>query len=556
MFGCPHSPTPVKAGNNNSMDIFYSSVSWAPPAFGKPPTTREAPGLFAGTAAKALLCICSLLPLAAHAFGLEDVINRARKLAEQPYEAPKSIPDFMREISYDEFRQIRFNPDKMLWSESHARFQVMLVSAGRTYSQPVRMNIVDSAGIHRLPFRKDLFNYGNEELEKRVPADLGYAGFKLTYPINKPDVQDQFLVFAGASYFRGVGAGDHFGLSARGLAVDTGLLSGEEFPNFREFWLLRPSPNARSMKVYGLLDSKRITGAYEFIIHPGKPTRIDVNCVLFTRDSIKLLGIAPLTSMFFHGENTHRPRGNWRPEVHDSDGLLIHNGTGEWLWRPLLDPIKLQTHSFTTQDVQGFGLFQRDGNFLAYQDSEARYEQRPDAWVEAQGDWGDGRVVLVEIPTQDETNDNIVAFWAPPEETAGKRQFEFSYRLSLGRSVKLPGLPGHVVNTFVGRGDVLGGGNVKGAYRIIADFKGGPLEKLSPRAPVIAKVTGLLDSKVLEQYVEYVEQSNVWRLSILAKPANGRPLELRGFLQTEDNTLTETWTYNLPVDNSILGPGE
>lgn len=500
----------------------------------------------------AALLSASLLSGQAMAFGLEDVIGRAEELARQPYEAPEKIPAFMRELSYDEFRSIRFDPQQLLWSESRGNFQVMLVSAGRMYNQPVRINVVDSEGVRALPFRKELFTFGDEALKRRVPADLGYAGFKLTFPINRPGVQDQFLVFAGASYFRGVGKGDHFGLSARGVAVDTGLLSGEEFPRFREFWLERPTPNAGSMKVYGLLDGKRVTGAYEFVIHPGKPTRVDVTANLFTRERIELLGIAPLTSMFFHGENTERPRGNWRPEVHDSDGLLIRNGTGEWLWRPLLNPLKLQTHSFATQDIRGFGLLQRDADFASYQDPEAQYERRPDAWVEARGDWGAGRVVLVQIPTGDETNDNIVAFWSPTTAVGGNRQFDFSYRLSLGRSVELEGLPGRTVHSFVGRGDIIGGGNIKGAYRLIADFKGGRLSELPDDAPVIAEVTPLLDGDVLEQYVEYIEQSDVWRLSILAQPRKEKPLELRAYLKKpEGEALTETWTYHLPSENTI-----
>ncbi|BAZ92528.1 glucan biosynthesis protein G [Thiohalobacter thiocyanaticus] len=492
----------------------------------------------------------------ASAFGLEDVIARAETLAAEPYQAPDPIPGFMQNLGYDEFRSIRFDPAQQLWSPSRTRFQVMLVPAGRTYRHPVRINIVDAEGVHLLPFRKELFSFGDEALRKKVPADLGYAGFKLTYPINKAGVQDQFLVFAGASYFRGVGAGDHFGLSKRGLALDTGLLSGEEFPIFREFWLIRPHPQASSMKVYGLLDSKRVTGAYEFTIHPGQPTRVEINSTLFTRERIELLGIAPLTSMFFYGENTARPLGNWRPEVHDSDGLLIHDGSGEWSWRPLINPTRLQTFSFSTRNVRGFGLFQRDGSFASYQDPEADYERRPDAWVRTREDWGDGRIVLVQIPTSDETNDNIVAFWSPPNTVAGGKRFDFRYEIDLGRLVSLDHPLARVQHTFVGLGDILGGGDVENAYRLIADFQGGPLEGLAADAPVTADVTAMLGGRVLEQYVEYVEQNGHWRLSILAMPAEGKPLELRAYLKRDATPLSETWTYTLPTENDIKGNGK
>lgn len=499
----------------------------------------------------ACLLIALSLPGSALALAFDRIVARAEQLATQPYEAPAGIPGFMQQLDYDEYRGIRFDPAQQLWSESRTRFQVMLVPAGRHYTQPVKINVIDAAGVHTLPFRKELFTYDDNALKRKVPPDLGYAGFKLTYPINQAGVQDQFLVFAGASYFRGVGAGDHFGLSARGLALDTGLLSGEEFPQFREFWLVRPSPGASSMKVYALLDSKRVTGAYEFIIHPGSPTRVEVNSTLFTRERIELMGIAPLTSMFFYGENTARPRGNWRPEVHDSDGLLIHDGSGEWVWRPLINPVSLQTYSFSTRDVQAFGLFQRDGDFAAYQDPEADYERRPDSWVKTRSGWGDGRIVLVQIPTRDETNDNIVAFWSPSNPVAADRRLEFGYELSLGSTIPLEDPPARVRNTFVGRGDIIGGGKVKGAYRLIADFQGGPLEALPDDAPVTAEVNAMLGGKVLEQYVERVEQNGHWRLSILAQPAEGRPLELRAHLRQDGETLSETWTYTLPVENDI-----
>lgn len=501
----------------------------------------------------AALLITLGLPGTALAFGFQDVVSRAEKLAEKPYQPPAGIPGFMQELSYDEYRSIRFDPSQQLWSKNRSLFQVMLVPAGRHYSQPVKINIVDAEGIHPLPFRKELFNFDDDALKKKVPADLGYAGFKLTYPINQPDVQDQFLVFAGASYFRGVGAGDHFGLSARGLALDTGLLSGEEFPVFREFWLLRPHRQAENMKAYALLDSRRVTGAYEFIIRPGTPTRVEVNSTVFTRERIELVGVAPLTSMFFYGDNTARPRGNWRPEVHDSDGLLIHDGNGEWIWRPLINPISLQTNSFSTRSVRAFGLFQRDGDFRSYQDPEADYERRPDSWVKTRSDWGDGRIVLVQIPTRDETNDNIVAFWAPHNPVAGGQRLNFSYELSLGGSIPLDNPPARTLNTFVGRGDIIGGGNAKDAYRFIVDFHGGRLETLPTDAPVTAEVSAMLGGKVVEQYIERIEQTGHWRLSILARPADDKPLELRAHLKLEDEPLSETWTYTLPMENDIRG---
>jgi periplasmic glucans biosynthesis protein len=504
----------------------------------------------------AMVGVLLTLPASAAGFGFKDVIAKAKALAQQPYQAPAEIPKFLQNISFNDYQGIRFKPERSLWRPSGSRFQVMLVSPGLYYTHPVKINVVDSSGVHAVSYRKDDFSYADPDLAKRIPADLGFAGFKLTYPLHKPNVQNQFLVFAGASYFRGVGRDNTFGISARGIAIDTGLPSGEHFPSFVEYWLERPANDAHAMTFFALLNGENITGAYRFDVYPGSATILHVRAVLFARKSIKLLGVAPLTSMFFYGENTPRPPGEWRPQVHDSDGLLIHNGSsGEWLWRPLINPKTLQRNYFQTQNVKGFGLLQRHTAFDDYQDPGARYDERPSTWIEPRGNWGKGHVVLVELPSAQEINDNIVAFWSPDKQPEAGQTMKFSYTLKFGSS-DIPDEPmGHAVNTFVGDGDKVGGGNVKGAYRVIVDFAGKPLARLSPHASVVATVSAQQDGKVLEHYVQYVAAVHRWRLSILAKPAQGKPLALRAFLKDGDQTLTETWNYLLPADNDILAKG-
>jgi glucans biosynthesis protein len=488
----------------------------------------------------------------AAAFEFQTVIDKAKELAANPYKEPASIPKFMKELSYSEYQNIRFKPEKSLWQESHSRFQVMLMSPGLFYKNAVTINIIDSTGTHRLPYRRNYFTFTNPELEKRIPDDLGYAGFKLTWPLQKKEEQNQFMVFAGASYFRAVGRKNSFGLSFRGAALDTGLPTGEEFPSFVEYWLVRPAPDARTMVVYALLDSKSMTGAYSFTITPGATTTANVKATIFPRKELELLGMAPLTSMFYFGENTGRPRGEWRRQVHDSDGLLINNGsTDEWLWRPLLNPKKLQIDYFQTENVRGFGLIQRDTDFRDYLDNEAHYQKRPSAWVEPRGDWGSGKVVLVELPSPDETNDNIVAFWTPSGKVTPEKPITLQYLLKAGDDSISGEKMGSVINTLVGDGNRIGGGSSAGAYRIIVDFAGGTLTKISPRSRLKASVSAQGDSKILDQYVEYVPALRCWRLSILAKPAENGPLLLRAFLQKDKETLTETWTYRLENDNDI-----
>lgn len=484
------------------------------------------------------------------AVNFDAVIEKARSRADAAYSAPPSIARFMREIGHEAYRNIHFDVDKSLWRETESRFQVRLLSAGHVFTHPVTINVVEAQGVRRVPYQKNQFRFVDAELERRIPADLGHSGFQLAYPLLQGREHVPFLSFAGASAFRAIGRSNIGGASARGIAINTGLMSGEEFPAFTEFWLERPTPDAHAMKFFALLDGRSVTGAYQFTTYPGEPTRIQVEAVLFPRTAIDLLGIAPLAGMFLHGENTARPPGAWRPEAHDADGLLIQDGkSGEWLWRPLINPLTLQVDTFQTENVRGFGLMQRDTSFASYQDIAAGYERRSSAWVEPRGDWGRGRIVLVQLPTPDATNDNIVAFWAPAETPPRGVPVRLSYQISFGSPDSARSPLGRTVNTFVGDGTV--SGDPPGSYRFHVDFAGGMLDKLKPRAAVTANVSAENGGQILEHFVEYNEAIRGWRLSVLARPGTARPLALRAFLLEGNNTLTETWSYVLPVRNDI-----
>lgn len=483
-------------------------------------------------------------------FGFENVIERARTLSGETYNAPPTIPRFMRDIGHEAYRNIRFDPARSLWRENDSRFQVQMISAGHVYAHPVAINIVEAQGVRRVQYQKSNYTFGNADIERRIPADLGHAGFQIAFPLASGREHIPFISFAGASAFRAVGRNNVGGASTRGVAINTGLMAGEEFPAFTEFWLERPAPDAPAMKFYALLDGRSLAGAYQFTVWPGDPTRVQVDAVLFPRGGIERLGIAPITGMFFHGENTGRPPGAWRPEAHDSDGVLINDGkTGEWLWRPLINPYSLQVDSFHTENVRGFGLLQRDTSFASYQDIAASFERRASAWVEPRGDWGKGRVMLVQLPTPDATNDNIMAFWTPDTAPQRGQPIRLSYQLSFGSPEVTRSPLGRTVNTFVGDGTVTG--DEAGTYRFHVDFAGGALEKLRPRAAVTANVSAGDDGQVLEHFVEYNEAIRGWRLSVLARPANGRALSLRAFLREGENTVSETWSYMLPTRNDV-----
>ena len=330
-------------------------------------------------------------------FSYEKLISKAKVLSELAYSAPgKELPKELQEINYDEYRSIRFKREKGPWYGGHKSFEVQFFHAGGLFQNSVKINEVIGQKSYPLKYSSDFFNFGHNRFTLEHLTDIGYAGFRLHFPLNTDDYFDELISFLGASYFRALGEGQKYGISARGLAIDTAVSTGEEFPFFKEFWLQRPRWYDNTAVIYALLDSPSITGAYKFTVTPGKETIIEVESHLFPRKDINKLGIAPLTSMYLFGENTKNRFDDFRPEVHDSDGLLIANAKGEWLWRPLDNSKNLRISDFADENPKGFGLLQRDRDLSHYLDFEAHYDQRPSVWVEPIGDWGKGVVELVE----------------------------------------------------------------------------------------------------------------------------------------------------------------
>ena len=488
----------------------------------------------------ATLAVGAVSSASAVAFGLEDVSTRAEILAREPYKDPgEAVPEWLRKISYDQWRDIRYRPDRALWRERRSPFQVQFFHPGLYYDRTVTVNVVEADGLRQVPFSPSYFDYGKNGFASRVPQDLGYAGFRLHYPLKTESYFDEVIVFLGAAYFRAVGRDEVFGVSARGLAVDTALRSGEEFPYFKEFWLVAPAPDAKDMLVYALLDSPRLTGAYRFVIRPGGQTIVTVDAQLFLRSEVQKLGLAPITSMFFFGENSRHRFDDFRPEVHDSDGLLLHLQTGEWLWRPLDNPRALHVSAFKMDNPKGFGLLQRDRDFDHYQDLETRAEMRPSSWIQPLGDWGAGRLELIEIPTDSEANDNITAFWVPETLPRPGQPLTFSYVMYwYGDDGRRPPA-GRVVATRRDRGTFDGG------YRFVVDFADANLKSL-PAERVLRGVVSVVPGEageLLDQHVRKNTVSGTWRLVFQMRPKSDDPVELRAYLDKGGDTLTETWSY-------------
>ncbi|NRG16927.1 glucan biosynthesis protein [Rhizobiales bacterium] len=479
-------------------------------------------------------------------FSWEWLVERARERANEAYDPPSSeIPEAIANLSYDQHRAIRFRPQNALWGDGDANFELHAFHPGWLFKTPVRIFEVDGGNARRLMFSAADFEYRHPLDEKafdglRLP---GVAGFRLHYPLNTTDYRDELIAFLGASYFRALGRGNVYGLSARGLAVDTAAGTDEEFPKFTRFFIEKPETGAREIRIYAELDSPSVAGAYSFVVSPGAETTVDVDARLFLRDDVSRLGIAPLTSMYLFGENDDTGFDDYRPEVHDSDGLAILRDDGKRIWRPLSNPRKLSLSFFGERNVRGFGLLQRDRAFDSYLDTEARYERRPSLWIEPIGDWGAGAVMLAEIPSGREVNDNIAAFWIPQARAEAGAEFTFRYRMTWAGDVEGDAAKARVVRTRTGHGGTAASEIDPDHRKFVVEFAGGGIEKLGVDSPLTAK-TEVSGAEIRHQDLQKLEQTGNWRLIVdVEREDTDTPVELRSWLLLENRLVSEIWSY-------------
>ena len=466
-------------------------------------------------------------------FSHADVVAQARDLAARPFAPPSVVPETLRKLTYDLYRQIRFRKTGAIWGKSPSRFEVELFPPGFLYKHGIDVSIVENGRAFPVRIDDNAFDTPSPAIGT-VLAELGkFAGFRLHYPINRPDYKDEFVVFQGASYFRAVSRGQNYGLSARGLAIDVAEPAGEEFPSFTRFWIECASANASSIVVHALLDSPRVAGAYRFGIYPGATTVMDIDLTLFPREPLSHIGLGALTSMFLFGPVDKATQADYRPAVHDSLGLAIDTGSGERIWRPLNNPRRLQVSGFVDRNPRGFGLVQRDRRFAHFQDLEARYETRPSGWVIPRGDWGPGQVVLAEIPSDSETNDNIVAYWRPAAAVIPGRTFKAGYRITWPQDI--PSTPGlaPVIRSAEGR-------TFDGKQRqMVIDY--GPVSGPPPEA--IRADVSISPGKLVETVTQPNPETGGFRVFVTFDSGQSELIEFRVQPRHLGKPVGETWLY-------------
>jgi glucans biosynthesis protein len=477
----------------------------------------------------------------------DELKARAQAMARSPYvETPRPSPAVLEQIDYDAHGKIKFKTDLALWAQGPSEFPVTFFHLGRFFQRPVRMHAVEGGRSREILYDSAYFDMPADSPAHRLPANSGFAGFrfqesrtgKLNWRTN------DWVAFLGGTYFRAIGELFQYGLSARGLAVDTAVHAKvEEFPDFTHVYFETPQPGSDTVTVCALMDSVSVAGAFRFVMRRAAAVIIDVEKALYMRRDVGRFGIAPLTSMYWYSEKAKQTAIDWRPEIHDSDGLAIWTGTGERIWRPLNNPPRIITSAFADENPKGFGLLQRDRSFDHYLDG-VYYDRRPSLWVEPRGSWGKGSVQLVELPTDDEIHDNIVAMWVPAEPVRAGQSFELAYRTTWAAEEPFPTPLARCVATRLGNGGHAGTTRPKGVRKFMVEFSGEPLTKLAKGeipTPVLWTSRGEFSNAVAEAVPNDVPGH--WRTHFDLAVTGTEPVEMRCYLRIGDRVLSETWLY-------------
>ncbi|NDV01205.1 glucan biosynthesis protein [Pseudoroseicyclus tamaricis] len=510
---------------------------------------RQSIGLLAGALAGAGLGPANAqdqaqVETAGEPFSFDILTEWMRTKSRSPYRAPKLPEGFLGELDYDDYRLIQFDPAQARWKGEDAPFELHAYHLGWLFQEPVEIYEITDGTARAVNFTYSDFQYRGD-LADTVPEEgvlPGVAGFRLNAPLNQPDHYDELVSFLGASYFRALGRGNVYGISARGLAINTAMGSEEEFPRFSAFWIERPAEDAEQVVIYAALESPSVTGAYRFILTPGETTQMEVTTRLFFRAPVDQIGVAPLTSMFLFGASDEGAFDDYRAAVHDSEVLLLQTD-GDTFVRALNNPPRLANSYLGAVNPRSFGLYQRSRDFDDYLDAGAHYERRPSLRVEPMGDWGPGSVRLIELPSDLEANDNIVAFWVPEAGAAAGDEREFSYRLHWGMAPgpEQPEL-GHIVRTMSGHGGVAGIDPLADRRKFVIDFEGGQLAELDGGSEIEAEVSAG-GGEILQTGLSPVQGTGLWRLVIEVSAPPGAIVELRALLELDGAPLTETWLY-------------
>jgi glucans biosynthesis protein len=462
------------------------------------------------------------------------LMNVARVLARRPYVAPASdLPDVFANLPYEQYVAIKALPNATVWAGENRGFTVEPLHRGFVFNTPVTLFTVEDGLVRRIAYDRSRFEFGRLNVPATV-GDVGFSGFRLNSTYGNGQVSE-FAIIQGATFFRALARGQNFGVVARALTLRPAETRGEEVPLFRAFWIERPTPGVNQIVLHGLIDSESATGVVRMTLRPGEITISDVEMTLVPRVNLDHVGFGGMAATYLFGPNDRRGVDDARPAVYEATGLQIHNGQDEWLWRPLNNPDTLQISAFLDKDPRGFGLLQRDRDYGAFHDDEQRFERRPSLWTVPLGDWGEGAVQLIEIPSESEVNDNILAYWRPRAPIAAGTEFALAYRQFWCWAVPERPPLALVAGTRVGRGN---GGRRR---RFFVDFTGEGLNGGLPAdlKPLLNVAPGSAQNLKL---FPYPDRKTV-RVAFDLDPGTENASELRLALEGGGKIISETWLY-------------
>jgi glucans biosynthesis protein len=478
-------------------------------------------------------------------FSWELLKQTARELSKQPYKPPpQPVPQIVGKIDYQTWGEIKFDVEHALYAEGPYPFPVTFFHLGKFFPKTVEMNVVDGDEAREIIYDQSYFDMPADSIARELPKGIGFAGLRVQESKDGPLdwKRNDWVAFLGAAYFRAIGQLRQYGLSARGVALDAAVAGkAEEFPDFTHFYIGPESED--TVTLHAMMEGPSMVGACRFLITRGKGVLMDIDQSLYLRRDVSRFGLAPVTTMFWFSETVKPTGADWRPEVHDSDGLSMWTGSGERLWRPLNNPPRVIVSAFSDDNPHGFGLMQRDRNFDHYQDG-VFYDRRPSLWVEPKGSWSKGAVQLLEIPTNDEIHDNVVAMWVPDKPAAAGSEFDLAFRLYWLADEPFPTPLARCVATRLGNGGQPGQPRPHGVRKFMVEFLGGPLGDLpfgEKPEPVLWASRGTFSYILTEAVPD--EVPGHWRAQFDLTVSGEEPVEMRLFLRAGDQVLSETWLY-------------
>lgn len=466
-------------------------------------------------------------------FDPASILAEARQIAARPFAPlPPDLPSPFSGLNYEAYSSIRLKPEAALWVGDNLPFVIEPMHRGFIFARQMQIFIVENGTARPLGYDPAAFDFGKVPAPQGRLPDLGFSGFRILR--RRPEGPPADLaIFQGASFFRSLAPGQNFGVIARALAIRTADPKGEEFPVLRSVWIEKPTGFGNPLVIHALLDSESVAGAYRFTIRPGEATIIDIEATIVPRVALDHVGLAPMQGTSLFGPLDRRRFDDARPAAYEVSGLQMLTGKNEWLWRPVSNRENLQISAFVDNDPKRFGFVQRERDFERFFDDDQHWETRPSLWIEPIGEWGEGAVQLVEIPSDAEANDNVIAYWRPKAPLAASAEHSFAYRQFWCWTPPDQPPLAMVTNSRTGRI-----GNTK-RRRFVVEFSGEVFA--AARGDLRANLT-VQPGTILSLRTFWSRERRSMRVLFDIEPGDAQ-CELRMLITEDGRPISETWLY-------------